>query len=160
VRRSAVHIGGVGALWELYSCSSSMGTPGRSWVAMRRPVAGTADSRVAIEDVVIWRGSRRARGGAARTVIVMGRQRGSFGVGVTFRSNAYWTSLNRTPRRRRRHNNNKPAASSPHLTPYVVFGSAAMPEQWQTSTSAPFVVSTLERRHVVDLCHHSVRVSY
>jgi hypothetical protein len=137
-----------------------MGTPGRSWVAMRRPVAGTADSRVAIEDVVTWRGSRGARGGAARTVIVMGRQRGSFGVGVTFRSNAYWTSLNRTPRRRRRHNNNKPAASSPHLTPYVVFGSAAMPEQWQTSTSAPFVVSTFERRHVVDLYHHSVRVSY
>jgi hypothetical protein len=88
-----------------------MGTPGRSWVAMRRPVAGAADSRFAIEDVSTWWWSWGARAGAARTVRVMGRQWNSFGVGVTFRSNAYWTSLNRTPRRRRRHNNNKPASS-------------------------------------------------
>jgi hypothetical protein len=42
--------GGGNGAEKLYSCSSSIGTVGgRSWVAMSRPVAGAADSRVAIE---------------------------------------------------------------------------------------------------------------
>lgn len=41
---------GLAVQGELYSCStSSRGTAGRSWVAIRRPDAGAADSRLAIE---------------------------------------------------------------------------------------------------------------
>jgi hypothetical protein len=115
---------------------------------MRRPVAGAADSRFAIERVSAWRGSQGARAGAARTVIVMGRLRDGFGVGVTFRSNAYWTSLNRTPRRRRRHNTNKPASSPHPQTPYVVVGSAAMPECMAIVCRAPHCLRLVQQRHV------------
>lgn len=60
---------------------------------MRRPGVAAAESRVAIEAVQRQDGCRRSRARVARAVAVMGRQWGGFGVGVTFRSNAYWTSL-------------------------------------------------------------------
>jgi uncharacterized protein YukE len=57
-----------------------MGTPGRSWVAMSRPVAGAADSSFAIEAAFGSRGSRRAGAGVAQAVREMGRQWGGLGV--------------------------------------------------------------------------------
>lgn len=74
---------------ELYSCSSSIGTTGRSWAAMRRPLADVADSRFAIDGVLISRRVQWSGGNVAQIVVVTIQQWGRFRVGVTFRNNAY-----------------------------------------------------------------------
>jgi hypothetical protein len=70
---------------------------------MSRPVTVASEARFAIEALCRRDVLRRSSPRVARAVQVMGQQWGGFGFGVTFRSNAYWTSLNRAPRRRRRH---------------------------------------------------------
>lgn len=50
-----------------HSCSSSIGTAGRSWVAMRRPVAGAAESSFAIDDSLVNGSLLSAQGWPARS---------------------------------------------------------------------------------------------
>lgn len=84
------------AMRVLYSCSSSMGTAGLSWVAIRRPDAVAAESRFATGREPVSR-----RSGRPRTLFCAEVGRGGTAMGeglvlqvITFRScNTYWTSL-------------------------------------------------------------------
>ena len=55
-----------GGAMELYSCSSSIGTDGRSLGAISRPVTGAADSRFATMVVFVFGQDMAASGVVAR----------------------------------------------------------------------------------------------
>jgi hypothetical protein len=68
-----------------YSCSSSIGTAGRSFGAIRRPATGAADSRFATRTRLMFEGVVRAPMGAVAAATVVGGQRAEIEVvDVTF----------------------------------------------------------------------------
>lgn len=102
---------------ELYSCSSSRGTAGRSWVAIRRPGEGAVASSLATAGVSISGRGNRASGVLAEGAMGRARRRARvrlemlllfakhIGLGAHGQND-----LNRAPRRRHRQTRPKHSA--------------------------------------------------